>query len=362
MYCCVDADEVINDVAPEPPAPRLEEEDAAALEPQPAPGRAEKEAPRQPLKPRRKKPAPGQRLRRDAQHNKISTDEVREMLKNRKPLFRQRLPLVALPMQQRNWLDTDDLDVLMQPRSLREEHLNPDMQVLLKSIGTCKPVSFFAFMGDSAGAEKEAKRVNETHDEIEYDEEAAAATTARVPHKRKAPDDAQENQEDVPDIEVLRNATPIPLAGQDVVVAPHGDPAGDVPGGLGTTDREHDVQQVDDAMLDASQIPMDDVPPPMDTDIPPPMDEDFPQPPPEDLGNVPPHDPEDAAVPGPSQQEQELPFDPVADGPSQNGAHEMEEEMWGRPAMPASQPNEDTSLNPHTVLTLSRLQELAQVR
>lgn len=363
MWSCADVDEVMNDVA-EPAVleadPIVEDEQEVAPEPQPAPGPDEVEdVPRPVPKPRRKKQGTGQRLRRDAQNNKLSTDEVREMLKNRKPIFRQRLPLVALPLQQENWLHTDDLDLLMQPRSLREENLNPGMRLLLKSIGSCNPVSFFAFMGDSSGVEKEAQRANEAEDEIEEDDEAGGA--AKVPKKRKSRNDAQDDQEqELPDPEDLRNASPFPAAGQGVDT-PHCGFEVNVPGDPGTREPEDEVQQADDAMLDADQMPMDDAPPPMDMDFPPPMGDDFPEPL-EDLPEMPPPDQEDEAVPGASQHEQEPPFAPGADGPSQDGAHEMQEEMWGGPSMPASQPSQDTSLNPHTVLTLSKLQELSQVR
>lgn len=346
---CAYADEVMSDVDPAP-VPEVEdpiEEDQQEVAPplQPAPDADEAEdAARRAPKPRRKKQGTTQRMRRDAQNNKISSDEVREMLKNRKSLFHQRQPLVALPLQQENWLATDDLDLLMQPCPLLEEALNPGMRILLKGIGTGKPVSFFAFMGDSSGVDQEGHRVNEVHDEIEEEEDTGGA--ARVLNKRKSRSDAHEDQEQaVPDPEDLRNASPFPAAGPGLGT-PHGF-TDSLQEGPGTRDPEHEVQRAEDALLDADNVPMD-APPPMDMDFPPPPGDDFPEPFPEDLPHIPP--------PSPSQQ------GPPEDGPSQAGVHEMEEEMWGGASMPASQPSQDTSLNPHTMLTLSKLQELSQVR
>lgn len=324
---------MMNDVAPDPALePKVDdpieddEQDKNASEADPASNSKPKRAVQPVKKPRRKVQGTGQRLRQDSQNSKLSTDQVREMLKNRKPLYRERQPLVALPLQQENWMDTDDLDILMQPSCLREQHLSTDMRVLMKSIGQCKPVSFFAFMGDSSKLETESKHAEELRDEIEDDEH-------------------------VPDPEELRKATPKPTPGQDVPT-PRGDFGADVPDDPGTLDMAEELPN-DEQMME------EDAPPMMDMDVPPMMGDDFPAPP-EDVPDMP-QEVDDSAVPASSKQQQDASFVPRDDLPSQGGAEEMQEEMWGGPSMPATQPSQDTSLNPHTVRTLEKLQELAQV-
>jgi Conserved region of Rad21 / Rec8 like protein len=255
-----------------------------------------------------------QKLRSDSSSTKLATEDVRSLLRDRTPLCRALPPLAELPLDQDNWLRTDDLDTLMKPRPLLDSNLNPSMRVLLEAMATCKPISHFAFRGDKDGADQGVEQRLEENDEIEDD-------TVPLPHtspKRHSGQmlAADEQEEALPDPEILRAASPF----------------------------EAGVQTPDAAATQA-----------LEPDVVP--DQEILDPPFEDAMQT-----TDAAAMETAEPDElaDIHMASSLPEPQDESPNDLLVEPWAAPSQPFTQ-GEDASLNPHTVQTLMRLQDLSQV-
>lgn len=311
----------------------------------------------------RKRNAPKLRRDSDKESTTVSSEETRELLKNRTSLICKLPPIVSKTRLRSKPLNTDDLDVLLVPSAVQEPSLDNRIVRLLEAIGSCRPLSLNALRGDDESAGP---------DEIE---DVVPAPDARGDQTNVTSTGAAE-------VEVLRDARPS-VSGSHVVLPPldqarllEADEREGSQGNAGDTMLEDDALDMD---MPAMVLPDVDVPQFAMTradmqplDMPPP---EMPSPgmsPPEMPPGIPEADGLSEAQPGHQGHIAELggvhPAPPgVTSGmqtQSADAPHEYTpvETLYTAPGTQGTGSAEDSSLNAHTLHTLERLERLTQAR